>query len=203
MDILINGVWYEVENDDQEEARRALARGRREDQGAHDHEGAAQGHAQRGLVSQETVRVLSRDKDVENRRWTTSYRGPFLVHAAMGMSERDYLDAWEWVESRFGRVVWDRIPARDALVRGAIVGRAVIVDVVPPDLGMDCPDPWHMGAQYGFRLHDRSAIPVPVHHRGGLGLRKLDLAKAEAMWPGTREWARRATASVVRPGCVQ
>lgn len=144
--------------------------------------------------------VASGDKDVENRRWTTSYRGPFLVHAAMGMSERDYLDAWEWVESRFGRVVRDRIPARDALVRGAIVGRAVIVDVVPPDLGMDCPDQWHMGAQHGFRLHDRSAIPVPVHHRGGLGLRKLDLAKAEAMWPGTREWARRATASVVRPG---
>ena len=146
--------------------------------------------------------VASGDKDVENRTWTTSYRGPFLVHAALGMSANDYLRAYRWVEERFGRdYAAERIPSVDNLVRGAIIGRAVITGVEEFDLDpVDCVRAWHMHEQYGFRLHDRSAIPVPVPHRGGLGLRKLDLAKAEAMWPGTREWARRATASVVRPG---
>jgi hypothetical protein len=59
-------------------------------------------------------------KDVENRSWRTSYRGPLLIHAARRLIPGDV----DQVEQQFGL----RVP-REQLALGAIIGRADLVDI--------------------------------------------------------------------------
>src|SRR4029077_7780438 len=36
--------------------------------------------------------IIHGGKDIENRNWNTSYRGPLLIHAAKVLTRADYLD---------------------------------------------------------------------------------------------------------------
>lgn len=111
--------------------------------------------------------VVNGPKRIENRRWPTSFRGTFLIHAAKGMTLAEYGEA-----VRFARKVDPKCPIRDPkdplLLRGGIIGRARLVDVIPPCLPDFCPHPWHMFGQYGFVLEDVTPLPFePL--RGMLG----------------------------------
>jgi hypothetical protein len=109
-------------------------------------------------------------KRIENRRWDTRYRGPVLIHAAKVCIERDMREAFAWMVDA-GVLDISRVPSRDAAVMayGGIVGRARIVDVIPPatDVFGDCKceympgvdDRWHMHDQYGFVLRDVEHVP--------------------------------------------
>jgi hypothetical protein len=94
--------------------------------------------------------VVHRDKRIENRRWNTPLRGTFLIHAAKGMTKRDYYDARDAViELGYPSLVYE-IPGYAVLERGGIVGQADLVGVLEPT---DAPTvPWHMAGQYGFEL---------------------------------------------------
>jgi hypothetical protein len=121
--------------------------------------------------------ILHAGKRVENRVWNTHYRGAFLIHASAGCTRAEYRSAAEWMASRglarldgfeLGameeialRVIdvdlatLPLIPPLDELPRGCIVGRASIVDVLPPAIATGKPRrPWHMAEQYGFVLED-------------------------------------------------
>ena len=93
--------------------------------------------------------VVFGSKDIENRTWSTSYRGPFLVHASLVIDKeacREHgLDAAE-------------------LDRGGVIGMAEIVDVVTQHRSK-----WFMGP-HGFVLRNRRPLPF-VAWKGGLGLR--------------------------------
>lgn len=110
-------------------------------------------------------------KPLENRRWNTKRRGPFLVHAAKGMTKDDYTQAVDFARSVDPTIA---IPLPGDLDFGGIVGRARIVDVVPPCttepslLWRPCEHPWHMGGQFGFRLDDVAKTPF-VRCVGALG----------------------------------
>jgi hypothetical protein len=69
-------------------------------------------------------------KPVESRTWSTSYRGPVLIHAS---ARRDPISDEE-VERRFGA----RPPADQPL--GGVIG---VVDVI--DCVRGHPSPWAMG----------------------------------------------------------
>ena len=118
--------------------------------------------------------IMSAHKRIENRRWNTSYRGPILLHAANGCTRDEYADALNWMIDAdvLGCVV---CPKLDDLPRGGIVGRARIVDVIPPGTqfpfnrspGIDMR--WHMPEQYGFVLDDVEPLPFRAC-KGALGL---------------------------------
>lgn len=115
--------------------------------------------------------VVDGGKDVENRRWSTSFRGEFLIHAAKGMTRKEYESALYWIGEHVPRAL--PLPNVDALERGGIVGVACLVDVLPPCVKSElfevtCDHRWHMHEQYGFRLADVRPMPF-VPWKGALG----------------------------------
>jgi hypothetical protein len=121
--------------------------------------------------------VLFHEKRIENRRWNTSFRGPFLIHAAKAMTRREFDEALMFSRE----VLADKCPSeaelRSQLQFGGIVGRARLVEVVPPQRNLpllaDYYPPgidrrWHMLEQFGFILADVEPLPfVPcVGHLG-------------------------------------
>lgn len=124
--------------------------------------------------------ILHAGKRVENRSRKWAYRGPILLHAAKGCTHKEYLEARRWMEG--AGVLTPRVQPMtlDDMPRGGIVGRARIVDVIPPhsDLilgGKSIAYPpgvdgrWHMLAQWGYVLSDVEPLPF-TPCRGFLGL---------------------------------
>jgi hypothetical protein len=134
--------------------------------------------------------ILHAGKRIENRRWNTTYRGTILLHAAKGCTTKEYVEALRWMldagvlESTLG------VPSLNDMLRGGIVGRARIIDVVaprPPMIPTDGWYPnvdhrWHMREQYGFVLSDVEPLPF-VSCKGALGLFELDLKRPERSAP--------------------
>lgn len=105
-------------------------------------------------------------KDIENRTWSTRFRGRFLIHAAQGMTRREYEDCVFFSRSRG---LNETFPRREAMERGGIVGAATLVDCVPPALRKS---PWHMEMQVGFQLADAEPLPFRPY-KGSLGFFKV------------------------------
>lgn len=106
--------------------------------------------------------ILYAGKDIENRNWPTAFRGPCLIHAAKGMTRREYEAAMDWVLDEPGINLCVVLPEFGKLKRGGIVGEVEIVDCVQRS-----DSPWFTGP-YGFVL--RNPKPLPLREvRGMLG----------------------------------
>ncbi|MEM9522937.1 MAG: ASCH domain-containing protein [Pseudomonadota bacterium] len=102
--------------------------------------------------------ILQAGKDVENRSWSTKFRGPIALHAAKTMTRAAYADVRN-VAAGLGI----EVPPAAQLARGGIVGTAEIVDCVSTS-----DSPWFFGP-YGLVLRRVRPVPfLPV--RGALGL---------------------------------
>jgi len=99
--------------------------------------------------------IVNGYKDVENRTWRTSYRGPVLIHASKTIDLAHEIRA---LCAEAGVV----IPPNNELETGGIVGQAVITDCVDED--ESC---WFSGP-FGFILEDVGPLPF-VATRGSLG----------------------------------
>ncbi len=93
-------------------------------------------------------------KDVENRGWTTDYRGRLWVHAGL-YKKRDDPDRW----AKRHRL-W--IP-EEPLPRGVILGSTELVDVVT-----DADSPWALRGHLHFLLIRSRLLVRPVPWTGGL-----------------------------------
>jgi hypothetical protein len=94
-------------------------------------------------------------KDIENREWTTDYRGFLLIHAGKQMDKNI-----DW--ARFTLEGVEMPPTKDYEL-GGIVGYATLAKVVTQS-----ESPWFRG-KYGFVLTQRRTVPfIPL--RGQLGL---------------------------------
>ncbi|TAL72858.1 MAG: hypothetical protein EPN79_02110 [Burkholderiaceae bacterium] len=103
-------------------------------------------------------------KDIENRGWSTNYRGPLLLHAAKGMTRDEYEDAQDPLWSVGGPTI--ELPPMSELQRGGIIGKATLVDCVPPHQRESW---WHLEGCYGFKLCNVQPLPFrPL--RGALRL---------------------------------
>ncbi len=126
--------------------------------------------------------ILHAGKRVENRVWNTKYRGPIILHAAMGCTVDEYEDALIWMENVGVIDHISKAPPLKEMQRGGIVGRARIVDVILPSAGRidpcncarrcDVDGRWHMHDQYGFVLEDVEPLPF-VPCKGALGIFEL------------------------------
>jgi hypothetical protein len=100
--------------------------------------------------------IVHGHKNIENRTWTTEFRGEFLIHAGLNLygTPEERAKIRSWASSRFGIIV----PDDDKLKRGGIVGRSHLVDVVHEQHSPGHEQlfsPWFFGP-YGFVLeHSR------------------------------------------------
>lgn len=108
-------------------------------------------------------------KDIENRDWPTSYRGPVLIHASKWWVAADCQDDWDSARAMerasgkpmVGSGLWS--PNKIRSLGGQIVGRADIVDCVDRSAS-----PWFVG-RYGFVLANAAPVePIPFKARLGL-----------------------------------
>ena len=115
--------------------------------------------------------IVHGPKDVENRDWQTSYRGPVLIHAGKkwGPAQRDDLAR---VREEHPDLV---LP--DEFDRGGFVGAATIVDCVD-----QMASPWFVG-DYGFVLANRRPIPKFIPYKGQLGIfqRQVELVRRQLL----------------------
>src|SRR5687767_9679559 len=95
--------------------------------------------------------ILHAGKDIENRSWTTSFRGRIAVHATR-------------LQPRWKLPPGVRPPREGELVLGAILGTVELVDVV-----RESRSPWFIGP-YGFVLRNPRPLPQPIPCRGNLRL---------------------------------
>lgn len=108
--------------------------------------------------------VLRHGKSIENRVWSTSYRGPLLIHAGRSWDEA----AIDMVIRLLGKIpFW---PTADRHPTG-IVGVVDLVDVCSAsvnslwELDCDC-GPWAMPGQQHWRLANPRPFAGPIPCRG-------------------------------------
>jgi len=104
--------------------------------------------------------ILNAGKDIENRRWYTSYRGPILIHAATTLDRDGY------AYLRHERHI--HMPRTEEYECGGFVGTARIIHCVRYHTSI-----WFDGP-YGFVLADVKPLPKFIPYRGRLGLFDVD-----------------------------
>lgn len=102
--------------------------------------------------------VATGRKRVENRDWSTAYRGTVYIHASMKLDRA----AVDWLHREL------RLKAPDNFVHGAVVAVATIEAVVTKERAARF-GKWFFG-KYGFVLSDVQALRQPVSTTGRLGL---------------------------------
>ena len=126
--------------------------------------------------------ILCGLKDVENRTWSTDYRGPLVIHAgvkvdpgwvdgAKEVTRRGGTSAPWWVMLEAGAGVSSQVDVVTTTKRGCILGIVDLVDVVT-----ESDSPWFFGP-YGWVLANPRVLPTPVPYRGRLRL--FDVADSE------------------------
>jgi hypothetical protein len=125
--------------------------------------------------------IVNGYKDIENRTWPTSLRGPLWIHASATMTKGDYAACVLFLAGM--RTSW-RLPAYDVLRAqcGGIVGSALITGCVSKSNS-----PWFVG-EFGFVLKDAKIIPfVPLKGRlGFFEVSPLVFCAPEEKKPGNR-----------------
>jgi hypothetical protein len=97
--------------------------------------------------------ILAGIKNVENRSWTTNYRGRVAIHASLTCKSADFDSALMYMRGRVP--IGTELPDLDDLSRGGVIGVATLVEVHEP--WPETERPWHEDPCYGWRLTD----PVP------------------------------------------
>lgn len=107
-------------------------------------------------------------KTIELRPWNTKFRGEFLIHAAWNI-ESDACDELGIDQTK--------------LTRGAIIGKAVLVDVkhyasneeFVADRDKHLATEKFFGSRYGFIIKDPIKFEKPIPMKGRLGFFDVDV----------------------------
>lgn len=118
--------------------------------------------------------ILHGGKNIENRLWNTKFRGEFLIHASATVRQADY-DLAQTFMKHAGIDI--EMPPLKELPTGGIVGKATLVDVIPPFYNQDVGDDlWHMEGLHGFVLQD--VEPVTFYKvKGALKFFEVDVVE--------------------------
>lgn len=104
--------------------------------------------------------IMECGKDVENRSWSTSFRGRVAIHSSKKPDPREWIDAVEL--ARHAGVVVPKDPPN-----GCVLRTVEIYDCVKSS-----DSPWFMG-EYGFLLREPRILTTPIHCKGELGFWQL------------------------------
>ncbi len=115
--------------------------------------------------------IISGKKTIELRKWNTSFRGEFLIHAPLKIRIEDC----------------KRLKMNKKFVTGAIVGKAEIYDVKKyssiKKVKMD--QKCHFASKnfhdrtFGFRLKNAKPLRIPIPWKGQLGFFDVNLPKTK------------------------
>lgn len=100
--------------------------------------------------------IFHRDKDIENRSWSTSYRGPLLIHAARKID-------WSYV---------DKSISHDDLNTGVIYGVVELVDCI-----QNSRSKWADAGCYHWIIKNPRVLATPISYNGQLGLFTVNVPK--------------------------
>jgi ASCH domain len=116
--------------------------------------------------------IVYAGKDVENRRWRTSYRGPLLIHAAKDADPQGGARVlWTMDDPEaFGQ------PRLAFQTRGAIIGVVLLGDILT-----DSASRWAQSACFHWMLESPAPIDPPVPCAGRPGLWTPPAAAAAAV----------------------
>jgi hypothetical protein len=133
--------------------------------------------------------IAAGHKDVENRSWSTSYRGPLAIHAGRTWADLDERRACRGLLEELGVVEPAcQVPDRHLLAEGAVIAVAELVGVCPVEQSPRCHcSAWAAIGQTHWRLRNVQALADPIPWRGAQGLWSIDLPGYE---PADRERAR-------------
>lgn len=109
--------------------------------------------------------IVNAGKDIENRSWATTFRGPVCIHASKSMTKDEYngfIRTIHHVSLTRPFPPGQMVPDMRDLDRGGIIATAEIADCVTQS-----ESPWFFGT-YGFVLRNVQPVPfIPV--KGLLG----------------------------------
>jgi hypothetical protein len=108
--------------------------------------------------------ITSGLKKIENRTWTTNYRGPVLIHAGQRWAD----ESIESIEKRFDVTIPRDLP------RGGVVGIAGLCGVITHSGDM------YFSGPYGFVLVGARRLPY-MPAKGALGLRLAPAALVKSI----------------------
>ena len=103
--------------------------------------------------------IIHAGKDIENRGWSTRYKGSLLIHASKGFDDEGYMFLWDY-RKKYG--IKEPI-SKSSFQMGGIIGSVHMVNCVT-----EHPSKWMFGP-YGFVLINPKAIPF-IQYKGALGL---------------------------------
>ena len=112
--------------------------------------------------------IMSGAKDIENRSWSTDYRGPIAILASSMKTEVNQI-------AKAGK-----LPPRD-FVYSALIGMVDLVDVVPMSEALEA-NPWAWGP-YCWRVAKPRLFPEPIPAKGKLMLYAIQEELAERVRP--------------------
>ena len=113
--------------------------------------------------------IIHAGKDIENRTWSTEYRGPLAIHAGKGCTRAEYETAAATIE----RITGKRPPSLAELPRGYVVGMVELVDCID-GATMETNSPWACDDMVWWWV--RNAKPCrAIVARGALGLFEVRL----------------------------
>lgn len=101
--------------------------------------------------------MLHLGKTIDNRRWSTRFRGPVLIHASLTWDD----EGEDWLRDR-------GYDPPDELPRGAFVGTMRIVGCSHIDAIRE-PSPWAFGP-WCFGVREAKPLPAPIPASGRLGI---------------------------------
>ena len=113
--------------------------------------------------------IITGKKTIELRKWNTSFRGEFLIHAPLKIRTDDC----------------KRLKIDEKLVTGAIVGKAELYDVKKYNSVREikADQKFHFAAKsfqdniYGFLLRKPKQFRIPIPWKGQLGFFDVELPK--------------------------
>jgi len=106
--------------------------------------------------------IVNGEKDVENRTWSTRYRGPVAIHASLHLDT-----AAVFPDGKSPGAFLDLLP------RGAVIGVVDLLDVV-----QDSPSPWAQPEAFHWLLGNARHFVLPIAWKGALGLVQLEDGEA-------------------------
>ena len=106
-------------------------------------------------------------KNIENRTWTTQYRGKLIIQASAQMYDTD------WMSARYTcRKLNIKFPDGDMMLgkTGELLGAVTLTKILPAlntgEVGAD----WQIEMNYGWVLENPLPFPVTIQVKGKLGL---------------------------------
>ena len=120
--------------------------------------------------------IASGHKLIENRSWTTSYRGPLAIHAGKTVDKANVPMVTNLlVELGVLPDLTAEVPDRHLAVTGAVVAVVELVGICSDSARCYC-GVWGAIGQHHWKLRNVRPLAEPLPTRGAQGLWDIDLA---------------------------